>query len=63
MDPRVGIDSLEYAMAHAMEGAPGGPKPWLTDLGYGAHRAYFLLPCIEQAKSTSGTLFVMNMFM
>jgi len=50
-------------MAHAMEGAPGGPKPWLTDLGYGAHRAYFLLPCIEQAKSTSGTLFVMNMFM
>jgi len=22
LDPRVGIDSLEYAMAHAMEGSP-----------------------------------------
>ena len=44
-------------------GAPGGPKPWSANRGYRAHKAHFLLPCIEQAKSTSGTLLVINMIM
>jgi len=43
--------------------ALGGPKPWSVDQGYGAHMAHFLLPCIEQTKSTSATLLVINMFM
>jgi len=47
LNPGVRIDSLEYAMAHPMEGAPGGPKPWSADRGYGVHRAHFLLPYIE----------------
>ena len=60
-----GLGLTPWSMPWLMSwrGGPGGPKPWLADQGYGAHRAHFLLPCIEQAKSTSGTLLVINMFM
>ena len=60
-----GLGLTPWSMPWPMpwRGAPGGPKPWSTDLGYGGHRAHFLLPCFEQAKSTSGALLVINMFM
>ena len=60
-----GLGLTPWSMPWLMpwRGAPGGPKPWSADRGYGAHRAHFLLSCIEQAKSTSGTLLVINMFM
>jgi len=60
-----GLGLTPWSMPWLMpwRGAPGGPKPQSVDLGYGAHRAHFLLPCIEQSKSTSGTLLVINMFM
>ena len=60
---RLGLTPWSMPWLMPWRGAPGGPKPWLADLGYGAHRAHFLLLCIEQAKSTSGTLLVINMFM
>ena len=63
LDPMVGLTPWSMTWLIPWRGAPGGPKPWLADRGYGAHRAHFLLPCIEQAKSTSGTLLVINMFM
>ena len=60
-----GLGLTPWSMPWLMpwRGAPGGPKPWSADRGYGAHRAHFLLPYIERAKSTSGTLLVINMFM
>ena len=60
-----GLGLTPWSMPRLMprRGAPSGPKPRSADWGYGAHRAHFLLPCIEQAKSTSGTLLVINMFM
>jgi len=60
-----GLGLTPWSMPWLMprRGAPSGPKPRSVDLGYGAHRAHFILPCIEQAKSTSGTLLVLNMFM
>jgi len=60
-----GLGSTPWGMPWLMpwRGAPSEPKPWSADRGYGAHRAHFLLPCIEQVKSTSETLLVINIFM